>query len=143
MSDSTDVRTELATESLAAYRHCREAAFYLTQHGSDAATPELMTLLFDTAELHRTLADLLTRHSPFSIYLARLCKAAADDCADALEPHSREDGALRVAYGACRQTARCGAAFFGEDQDEAPDPLHEGLLETFPASDPLPPPTEL
>lgn len=145
MPSSEDLRTELATESLGAYRHLREAAFHLIKNGGAAATPEVLSLLHDAADIHSAVADFAMRGSRYSTQLAHLCKTIGGACADALEPHTNEDATLRVAYAACRQTGQFCDAYLDalRDGNDADDKLHEALLETFPASDPVPPPTEI
>ena len=100
-------------------------------------------LLDDCADIHLTLSGLLTRQSSFQQDLARLCANVAEACAKELDAYEHDDAQLRVAYAACHGSHRACMEFAVTGEDAAYSKRDEALKETFPASDPTPPPTEL
>lgn len=101
-------------------------------------------LLDDCADIHLALSGFLTRQSSFQQDLARLCANVSEVCAEALDAYEHDDAQLRVAYAACHGAHRACMEFITSTGDDiAYSKQDEALKETFPASDPTPPPTEL
>ena len=128
---------------LGAYTLCRKTAAYALQDGGSLAKPYTLKLLNDCADVALATANLLTRASPFKQHLASLCATIARSCADVLAPEDDDDLNVRAAYAACCHAADACTALFAESEAEPSNGRHEALVESFPASDPAPPPTEL
>lgn len=128
---------------LGAYKLCRKTAAYALQDGGHLSRPDAVTLLNDCADVALATANLLTRASPFKQHLASLCATIARSCTDVLAPEDDDDLTVRAAYAACCHAADACTALFTESKTETSDERHEALIESFPASDPAPPPTTL
>ena len=131
----------LTHQCLATYRLCREAAAHAAIEDRTVRAE-----LENCADLHLTTANFLLRASPFNRELAALTAAVAKSVADTLEPLEQTDSILRAAYAACLRTYHACAAWMGAESSAVPTPPDArdvALEETFPASDPPPPPTEL
>lgn len=131
-------------DGLAAYKACKETAAYCVQEGGALANPHLLQHLHDCADVSLTTVNLLSRASRFHREAATLCAEVAGACAETLEEHtSTDDEQIRVAHAACLRLQRCCQELTGHDQAPSSDKRDEALRETFPGSDPTPPPTEL
>jgi hypothetical protein len=142
MSDTTHSE-QLIASATAVYTHARKAAAFCANERSELAEPHRLRTLYDVAETHLLLGDLLTRASPLSRDAAALAVRAADA---SLEAYSQSDApdVLRTLYSVTAQAKHQALIFTGDlEADEADSQLAEALRETFPASDPIPPPTQV
>jgi hypothetical protein len=87
--------------------------------------------------------NFLSRASRFHQQATALCADVAEACASTLEETSLDDPQLRVAYAACLRLHECCLELAGQAERPSTDARDEALRETFPGSDPTPPPTEL
>lgn len=126
------------------YRLCQRTRGFLVRTNERYVTEDRLRLLDDCAEANFVLANFLLRRSIFRYGAARLCSDIASACADAFEQLERKESEIRVLYAACRRSvADCERLLRSGIEEEAPegdDLVEEASEESFPASDPLPPP---
>lgn len=125
------------------YRICHQTAAYCIDSGGDLATLERLRALDDCAEANLTLANFLLRASDHAYDVARLCQTVSAACAQEIEAIEHSDGQLRAAYAACHQSRHACLEFLGEEVEAIADDRDETVRESFPASDPPPPPTQI
>ena len=142
-SISSSTSEQAIRDCLTTYRICRATATYGTHGGGAWASGSVLNLLNDCAEMNLAVVELLSRGSQFSRAISRLCAAVSEACAEALAPHEHADAQLRVAYAACRRSHLLCAYLSGALPEEEFDPRDIALQGTFPASDPVPPPTSI
>lgn len=138
--DETHALT-LIDGSLSCYKTCHLTAAYCSNEGGDMADPHRLQLLYDAADASLMLANLLTRASRFHREAARFTRAVVKACAEQLGDH--EDPQLRTAYAACQGVVRICDELLDRESVAREDAQDEAVKETFPASDPVPPPTKL
>lgn len=126
-----------------AYRTCRETSAYCIDEGGDLATLERLKAFDDCAEVNLSLANFLLRGSEHAVQLARVCLSVTQACADAIRDIEHGDPQLRSAYAVCQGARRACLQVLGEDVPTFDDDRDEVGRESFPASDPPPPPTEI
>lgn len=142
-SVSSTASEQAIKDCLTTYRICRATATHGTHGGSAWASGSVLNLLNDCAEMNLAVVELLSRGSQFSQKISHLCAEVSEICAEALGAHEHSDAQLRVAYAACRRSHLVCAYLSGALPEEEFNPRDIALQGTFPASDPLPPPTEL
>lgn len=125
------------------YRICHQTAAYCIDSGGDLATLTRLKAFDDCAEVNLTLANFLLRASEHSMKLAALCRDISAACARAIEDVEHGDGQLRAAYAACQRSHHACKELVGDDVPAHEDARDEAGRESFPASDPPPPPTQL
>ncbi len=132
------------TSCMDVYNACQQTAAYCVDQRADYADPHRVQVLYDCADSHLMAANFLIRASPFSHRALRLAASIAQACMDAFAEFEHDDAQLRKLYAVCAQSTQALRAFVG-DAEAAPenDARDETLKETFPASDPAPPPTEV
>jgi len=131
-------------DALDAYKACRETTAYCVQEGGDLADPHLIQHLEDAADVALMTTNLLSRASRSHRQAVAFCADVAEACAETLEQRaSLDDDQLRVAYAACLRLHECCLQLTGLAEIPSSDERDEALRETFPGSDPTPPPTEL
>lgn len=123
------------------YRICHQTAAYSIDTGGELATLARLRAFDDCAEINLTLANFLLRASKHVAAVAELCVVVSEACAEAIEDVEHEDGQLRAAYAACRRSRRACLQVLGEAEPTEDDDQDEAVRESFPASDPPPPPT--
>lgn len=126
-----------------AYRVCHQTAAYCIDNGDEIATLERLKAFDDCAEVNLTLANFLLRGSEHAVDLARVCITVSEACAKAIEDVEHHDPQLRAAYAVCRRARGACLELLGEDVPVTEDRQDETVRESFPASDPPPPPTEI
>ena len=126
------------------YQTCRQTAAYCADRRGDYAAPHRIQVLHDCADVHLLTADFLARASHYHRQAAGLACDIAQACADAFGEIEHDDPQLRKLYAVCAQATQQLGAFLGrvERQPES-DARDEALKESFPASDPPPPPTQV
>ncbi len=141
MSDPTHSE-RLIEAALSVYKYARMAAAYCSDQRGELADPHRLRTLYDVAETHLLLADMLSRASNLSREAATLAAQAADAGLEAYGTTEEAD-VLRTLYAVTAEAKRQAQIFTGaKEEPHADDPqLAEALRETFPASDPIPPPT--
>ncbi len=124
------------------YKVCRQTAAYCADRRGDYAAPHRIQVLHDCADAHLLASDFLARASPYHRKAAGLACDIAQACADAFRDLEHDDPQLRKLYAVCAQSTQLVGAFLGrvEHAPEA-DARDQALKESFPASDPPPPPT--
>ncbi|HMB94047.1 MAG TPA: hypothetical protein VKP65_24575 [Rhodothermales bacterium] len=142
-SVSSSTSEQAIKDCLTTYRICRATATHGTHYGGVWASGSVLNLLNDCAEMNLAVVELLSRGSQFSRNVSHLCAEISETCAEALAPHEHADAQLRVAYAACRRSHLVCAYLSGALPEEEFVPRDVALQGTFPASDPVPPPTEL
>lgn len=125
------------------YRVCHQTAAYSIDSGGELATLARLRAFDDCAEINLTLANFLLRASDHSHALAELCAEVSAACAEAIEDVEHQDGQLRAAYAACQHSRQSCLEVLGEYVPEVEDARDEAVRESFPASDPPPPPTQI
>ena len=125
------------------YRVCHQTAAYCIDAGGDLATLERLRAFDDCAEANLTLANFLLRASEHADDMARICLKVSGACARAIQDVEHSDGQLRAAYATCHHSRHACLEFLGEEEPEREDARDETVRESFPASDPPPPPTQL
>jgi hypothetical protein len=145
MSDHTPGTALKSTVDICLSTHklCLQAAAFCIDRGGDLYDPELLHALLDCAEINQTAANFLCRVSRHSTSIVHLAGDVSRSTADHLARVEQSDGLLRSVYAAClRSSDICGdfgRAWIKPDED-ARDQI---LQDSFPASDPPPPPTEI
>ncbi|RMH65975.1 MAG: hypothetical protein D6685_05320 [Bacteroidetes bacterium] len=144
MTDATSLTPtqRVAQDGLTVHRLCLEAEGRAL---SGAWTPEpgQLRALRDAADVALATAHLVLRGSPYHEGLCRLCQEVARACADALGSQEHGDAQIRATYAACVHLTQVCRILLGEAPDETENDHDEALVDTFPASDPVSPPTEL
>lgn len=125
------------------YRICQQTAAYCIDSGGDLATLDRLRALDDCAEANLTLANFLLRASEHAPDVARLCHDVSGACARQIADVEHSNGQLRAAFAACTQSRHACLEFLGEESEEFDDERDEIVRESFPASDPPPPPTQI
>lgn len=125
------------------YRICHEAAAYCIDSGGELATLERLRAFDDCAEANLTLANFLLRVSEHAGDAARLCYKISSACARGIEGIEHGDDQLRAAYAACQQSRHACLEFLGENVEPSEDAHDATIQESFPASDPPPPPSQI
>ena len=125
------------------YRVCHQAAASCIDAGGELATLERLRAFDDCAEANLTLANFLLRASDHAADMARLCEKVSAACAREIADIEHSDGQLRAAYAACQHSRHACLQFLGEETPATEDQRDEAVRESFPASDPPPPPTQL
>lgn len=125
------------------YRICHQTAAYCIDSGGNLATLARLRAFDDCAEINLTLANFLLRASEHSTALARLCAEIATACAEEIQDVEHQDGQLRAAYAACQRSRHACLELLGDETVETEDDRDEAVRESFPASDPPPPPTQI
>ncbi len=143
MSDQTHSE-RLIEAALSVYKHARMAAAYCSDQRGDLADPRRLRTLYDVAETHLLLADMLGRASTLSRDAATLAVQAAEAGLEAYGSTEEAD-ILRTLYAVTAEAKREAQVFTGakEAVEEGDPQREEALRETFPASDAVPPPTEV
>lgn len=126
-----------------AYRVCHQAAAYCIDHGGELATLERLKAFDDCAEINLTLANFLLRGSEHALDVANVCVVVSDACAASIQDIEHDDSQLRAAYAASKHARHACLQLLGEEEPPQEDAVDEAGHESFPASDPLPPPTEI
>lgn len=141
----TETRAQQAIDDcLAAYKACLQTAAYCANQGGTLADPHRLQVLHDCADVNLATANFLTRGSRFLPRITEVCAEISEACADNLSADEHDHPQLRVTYAACQRASRSCTEFFdNEVQSDEDAQREEALLESFPASDPPPPPTEL
>ena len=141
MSDQTHSE-RLIEAALSVYKYARMAAAYCSDQRGELADPHRLRTLYDVAETHLLLADMLSRASSLSREAATLAAQAADAGLEAYGA-SEEADVLRTLYAVTAEAKRQAQVFTGDREaiEEGDPQREEALRETFPASDPVPPPT--
>ena len=100
-------------------------------------------VLFDCADLCELTVGAASRASRFLHPVVGLCADVARACADAYAPIEHGDGQLRKLYAVCSLVAEACDEFTGK-QEARPvaDEQDHALRESFPASDPVPTPSQ-
>ncbi len=125
------------------YRICHQSAAYCIDAGGDLATLARLRAFDDCAEISLTLANFLLRASKHADALAQLCVDVSTACAEEIRDVEHRDGQLRAAYAACRRSRRACLEVLGEVVTNEDDDRDEAVRESFPASDPPAPPTQI
>ncbi len=126
------------------YKVCRQTAAYCSSQGGDYADPHRLQVLYDCAESHLLAGDFLARASRFNRPAAQLAADLATACAEAFQDLEHDDKQLRKLYAVCMQSTQVIGVLLGEiEKLPQNDQRDEALKESFPASDPPPPPTEV
>ncbi len=125
------------------YRICHETAAYCIDSGGELATLERLRAFDDCAEANLTLANFLLRASEHAADVARLCYKISTACAQGIESVEHNDDQLRAAYAACQQSRNACLEFLGEQISDRDDRLDEAVRQSFPASDPPAPPSQI
>lgn len=125
------------------YRICLESAAYCIDKGGDLATLDRLKAFDDCAEINLSLANFLLRASEHARGMARLCLAISTACAESIRHVEHDDGQLRAAYAASQRSRHACLEILGEEVRRHDDERDEIVRESFPASDPPPPPTQL
>ncbi len=128
---------------MATYRICHQTAAYCIDSGGELATLARLRAFDDCAEINLTLANFLLRASRHARALAELCVAVSTACAEEIKDVEHDDGQLRAAYAACQRSRHACLEVLGEEIPSKEDKRDEAGRESFPASDPPPPPTSL
>lgn len=125
------------------YRICHQTAAYCIDSGGELATLTRLRAFDDCAEINLTLANFLLRASKHAHMLAQLCVDVSTACAEAIQDVEHRDGQLRAAYAACRRSRHACLEVLGDESPIEEDDRDEAVRESFPASDPPPPPTQI
>ena len=125
------------------YRICHQTAAYCIDSGGDLATLERLRAFDDCAEANLTLANFLLRASNHAADMARVCHKVSVACAREIEAIEHNDDQLRAAYASCQHSRHACLEFLGEEAIEREDARDEAIRQSFPASDPPPPPTQI
>lgn len=135
---------QVVDDCMETYRLCRQAAAYCIDRGGDLATLERLKALDDSAEVNLAFSNFILRASKHVRPMAALCMEVSRACAESLEGVEQGEGPLRAAYAASRRSQRVCGELLGDEAVEASyEPQDEVSRESFPASDPPAPPTEL
>lgn len=89
---------------LASHRICLETSRYCIETGGALASPALLPLLQDCAELCQATANSLMRGSPLHTLLCEACWQACDRCARTCAAFA-DDRTLQRCVAACRECA--------------------------------------
>lgn len=125
------------------YRICHQTVAYCIDSGGDLATLARLKAFDDCAEINLTLANFLLRASEHWRGLAVTCVDVSAACASEIEDIEHSDGQLRAAYASCNRSRHACLELLGEETQADDDDRDETIRESFPASDPPPPPTSL
>lgn len=144
MTDATTqtLAQRVAQDCLTVHRLCTEAEGRALQGVWHPDSGQLRALL-DAADVALVTAQLLLRQSPYHEGQSRLCQEVARGCAEALGPQEHGDDQLRATYAACVHLTQVCRDLLGQPREASETDRDEALEETFPASDPVAPPTEL
>lgn len=123
------------------YRLCQQSAAYCIDTGGNLATLERLKAFDDCAEINLALANFLLRASEHAPSVARICLDISTTCAEAIRDVEHSVGQLRAAYAACQRSRHACMEILGDEVPARPDARDEIVQESFPASDPPPPPT--
>ena len=134
---------QLVDDCMQTFKLCRPAAAHCIDQGGELATLSRLQALDDCAEVNLTMSNFLLRGSRHVRPLAALCMEVSRAAAEALEAVEHHDAHLRAAYAACLRSHRACAELLGEREDAAYTVEDLTSSESFPASDPPPPPTEV
>lgn len=141
---STSVDLDRVIDDLMhAYRVCHQSAAYCINNGGELATLERLKAFDDCAEVNLTLANFLLRGSEHAVALARVCIDVSQACAESIQEIEHEDAQLRAAYAVCHHARHACLQLLGEEAPVVEDERDQAIRESFPASDPPPPPTEI
>lgn len=125
------------------YRICRQTAAHCIDEGGDLATIDRLRAFDDCAEINLTLANFLLRDSEHARLVAATCLEITTACAESMREIEHRDGQLRAAYAVCLKTRHICLRLLGKKEAEAEDGRDEAIRDSFPASDPPPPPTSI
>lgn len=133
----------LIDDLMETYRICHQTTAYCIDSGGDLATLARLKAFDDCAEINLTLANFLLRASEHWRSLAAMCVDISAACAREIEDIEHSDGQLRSAFAACQRSRHACRELLGVEVPAREDPRDETIRESFPASDPPPPPTTL
>ncbi len=133
---------DLVDVCLDGYKQCLLATEYLISKGS--ANPQVLRSLSEAADTGYYASRMFGRGSSHVQPVGRLCAVVFEECANHLARLDRDEPMLKVAYASCLRVTGTVSEFFTRHvegrEEEARD---EASRESFPASDPPPPPTTL
>jgi hypothetical protein len=89
---------------IASNRMCLETANYAAKRGGALASPVMLAMLADCAELCQTTANSMLRGSPLHQVLCRACAEVCARCADECSRHGADQQMVRCAE-TCRTCA--------------------------------------
>lgn len=128
---------------LDAYKHSIQTAAYAAAEGGDVGDPSVLQALYDAADAALATSNYIARASAFHKELATFTARVARHAMDVLSPNTHEDGQLRAAHAALGRACRACTQLAGGEVANTYDDHDQAVAETFPGSDPVPPPTEL
>lgn len=96
---------QAVTEALTCHRICEETITHCLRTGGRHAEPDHIRLMMDCADICRTVADFMTRGSPFSAGLCALCADVCEACAINCESFG-SDSEMQACAQACRRCAQ-------------------------------------
>jgi hypothetical protein len=128
---------------LSTHKLCLQAVAFCIDRGGELADTELLHALLDCAEINQTAANFLCRVSRHSTDIVHNAGAVSQQTAEHLAHIEQTDGLLRSVYAACLQSADVCAEFGRAWERPHDDARDEILRDSFPASDPPPPPSEI
>lgn len=95
---------ECAQHCLNCYRICLDTVTsHCLERGGDHAEPRHVRLMLDCAELCRTAADFVIRHSEVHGQICRLCAQLCERCASECDAFA--DDRMRACAELCRECA--------------------------------------
>lgn len=134
---------QVIDDCMEAYKVCRQTAAYGVSEGGDLADPHRIQILYDCAEINLAMANFLSRASPFHNALGGLCAEITRACAKSISKEEHDDEQLRITYAVCERARRACEELIGAKEEAHLDERDIELRGTFPASDPVSPPSEL
>lgn len=145
MSDNTSVSGvhQIVDACLSAQKLCTQAVAACLDRGEELASAKVIHALLDAATTNAAAAQMLGRVSVHSREIAHLNAEVSEFCARTIEPFERSDDILRSTYAACLRACDAGRAFGSVVPEEEESDRDKTVADSFPASDPPPPPTEI
>lgn len=134
---------QIVDACLSAQKLCTQAVADCLDRGGELAASKIVNALLDAATMNATAAEMVTRISVHAREIAYLNADVSEYCARTLDPFEQSDGILRSTYAACLRASDACRSFGVVVPEEKENERDKTVADSFPASDPPPPPTEI